>query len=74
MEGIRADLVARLAEAKEQGGLGEVAAIETTMAAAAQKIPAHVRTEVLHSASPRNPQLLPLRFDEPWGIRLVRSR
>ncbi|WP_210435073.1 hypothetical protein [Saccharopolyspora sp. ASAGF58] len=40
MEEIHANLVDRLAEAKEQGWLGEVAAIETTMAAAAQKLDA----------------------------------
>jgi hypothetical protein len=40
LEGIHANLVDRLAEAKEQGWLGEVAAIETTMAAAAQKLEA----------------------------------
>jgi hypothetical protein len=37
---IHANLVDRLAEAKDQGWLGEVAAIETTMAAAAQKLEA----------------------------------
>ncbi|WP_141995633.1 hypothetical protein [Amycolatopsis cihanbeyliensis] len=35
---IHATLVDRLQEAKDQGWLGEVAAIETTMAAAAQKL------------------------------------
>jgi integrase len=40
LQGIHANLVDRLAEAKEQGWLGEVAAIETTMAAAAQKLEA----------------------------------
>jgi hypothetical protein len=40
LEEIHANLVARLTEAKEQGWLGEVAAIETTMAAAAQKLEA----------------------------------
>ena len=39
-EGIRANLVDRLDEAKEQGWLDEVAAIETTLAAAAQKLDA----------------------------------
>jgi hypothetical protein len=43
LESIHANLVARLQEAKEQGWLGEVAAIETTMAAAAQKLEA-IRT------------------------------
>lgn len=37
---IHVNLVARLLEAKKQGWLGEVAAIETTMAAAAQKLEA----------------------------------
>ena len=40
LEEIHANLVNRLAEAKEQGWLGEVAAIETTIAAAAQKLEA----------------------------------
>jgi hypothetical protein len=40
LEEIHANLIDRLAEAKEQGWLGEVAAIETTMAAAAQKLDA----------------------------------
>jgi hypothetical protein len=40
LERIHANLVDRLAEAKEQGWLGEVTAIETTMAAAAQKLDA----------------------------------
>jgi 2C-methyl-D-erythritol 2,4-cyclodiphosphate synthase len=38
LEEIHANLVDRLAEAKEQGWLGEVAAIETTLAAADQKL------------------------------------
>jgi hypothetical protein len=38
LKGIHANLVDRLREAKEQGWLGEVAAIETTIAAAAQKL------------------------------------
>lgn len=37
---IHANLVDRLQEAREQGWLGEVAAIETTMAAATQKLEA----------------------------------
>ncbi len=37
---IHANLVDRLEEAKEQGWLGEVAAIETTLAAAEQKLAA----------------------------------
>jgi hypothetical protein len=40
LEEIHANLVDRLEEAKQQGWLGEVAAIETTMAAAAQKLEA----------------------------------
>ncbi|WP_411130429.1 hypothetical protein [Streptomyces sp. x-19] len=38
LEEIHATLIDRLQEAKDQGWLGEVAAIETTMAAAAQKL------------------------------------
>jgi hypothetical protein len=38
LEEIHANLLNRLKEAKEQGWLGEVAAIETTMAAAEQKL------------------------------------
>ena len=38
LEEIRANLGNRLQEAREQGWLGEVAAIETTMAAARQKL------------------------------------
>jgi hypothetical protein len=37
---IHTNLVGRLAETKERGWLGEVVAIETTMAAAAQKLEA----------------------------------
>lgn len=40
LEEIHTNLVDRLAEANQQGWLGEVAAIETTMAAAAQKLEA----------------------------------
>ncbi|WP_202970952.1 hypothetical protein [Saccharothrix sp. ALI-22-I] len=40
LQGIHANLVDRLEEAKQQGWLGEVAAIETTLAAAAQKLEA----------------------------------
>jgi hypothetical protein len=40
LQEIHANLVDRLQEAREQGWLGEVAAIETTMAAAAQKLEA----------------------------------
>jgi hypothetical protein len=44
LERIHANLIDRLREAKEQGWLGEVAAIETTMVAAAQKL------EAMHTA------------------------
>jgi hypothetical protein len=37
LQGIHTNLLDRLREAKEQGWLGEVAAIETTLAAATQK-------------------------------------
>ena len=40
LEEIHANLLDRLAEAREQGWLGEVAAIETTLAAAGQKLQA----------------------------------
>lgn len=40
LEEIHTNLVNRLEEAKRQGWLGEVAAIDTTMAAAAQKLKA----------------------------------
>jgi hypothetical protein len=40
LEGIHANLLDRLEEAKEQGWLGEVAAIEATRAAAEQKLAA----------------------------------
>jgi len=40
LEEIHANLLDRLQEAREQGWLGEVAAIETTLAAAAQKLQA----------------------------------
>jgi hypothetical protein len=40
LEEIHANLLDRLQEAREQGWLGEVAAIETTLAAAAQKLEA----------------------------------
>ncbi|MBF8193123.1 hypothetical protein ITP53_47140 [Nonomuraea sp. K274] len=40
LEEIHANLIDRLAEAKEQGWLGEVGAIETTLAAADQKLQA----------------------------------
>lgn len=40
LQEIHANLVDRLQEAREHGWLGEVAAIETTMAAATQKLEA----------------------------------
>ncbi len=40
LEEIRASLGDRLEEARDQGWLGEVAAIETTLAAATQKLKA----------------------------------
>lgn len=51
---IHANLVDRLTEAKEQGWLGEVATIETTMAAAAQKLEAMraARTATVHLGMP----------------------
>jgi hypothetical protein len=48
LEGIHANLVDRLREAKEQGWLGEVAAMETTLAAAAQEL------EAMHQHAARN--------------------
>jgi hypothetical protein len=48
LEEIHANLADRLTEAKEQGWLGEVAAIETTIAAAAQKLEA---MRAAHSAT-----------------------
>jgi hypothetical protein len=50
LEEIRAKLGDRLREARDQGWLGEVAAIETTMAAAAQKLQA-MRDLTTRSAS-----------------------
>ncbi|MER7755423.1 hypothetical protein [Kitasatospora sp. NPDC097643] len=40
LQEIHANLIDRFQEAKDQGWLGEVAAIETTLAAAAQKLEA----------------------------------
>jgi hypothetical protein len=48
LEEIHANLVDRLREAKEQGWLGEVAAIETTIAAAQQKL------QAMHGLEDRN--------------------
>ena len=50
LEGIHANLVDRLQEAKEQGWLGEVAAIETTIAAADQKL-VTMRTQIAQRAT-----------------------
>jgi hypothetical protein len=50
LEEIRANLDGRLQEAREQGWLREVAAIETTLAAAAQKLQA-MRELTTRSAS-----------------------
>jgi hypothetical protein len=53
LEGIHANLVDRLQEAKEQGWLGEVAAIETTLASAAQKLEAmRVLDNAVHLGMP----------------------
>jgi hypothetical protein len=54
LEEIHANLADRLAEAKEQGWLGEVAAIETTMDAAAQKLEAMraARNATVHLGMP----------------------
>ncbi|WP_297536865.1 hypothetical protein [Amycolatopsis sp.] len=51
MEEIHANLIDRLAEAKEQGWLGEVAAIKTTIAAAAQKLEAMRTLAGQHTAT-----------------------
>ncbi len=54
LQGIHANLVDRLREAKDQGWLGEVAAIETTMAGAAQKLEAMraARNATVHLGMP----------------------
>jgi site-specific recombinase XerD len=51
LEEIRANLTDRLQEAKEQGWLGEVAAIETTLAAADQKLAAMRELATRHTAT-----------------------
>lgn len=51
LESIHANLVGRLDEAKEQGWLGEVAAIETTLAAAEQKLVAMRSAAVQHTTT-----------------------
>jgi hypothetical protein len=50
LQEIHANLLDRLREATEQGWLGEVAAIETTMATAAQKLEA-MRPLALHQTT-----------------------
>jgi hypothetical protein len=54
LQEIHGNLVDRLAEAKEQGWLGEVAAIETTLATAEQKLEAMrvVRRAIVHLGMP----------------------
>lgn len=51
LENIHANLVDRLEEAKEQGWLGEVAAIETTRAAAEQKLGAMRSAAAQHTTT-----------------------
>lgn len=51
LESIHANLVDRLEEAKEQGWLGEVAAIETTRAAAEQKLAAMRSAAARHTTT-----------------------
>ena len=61
LEAIRANLADRLQEARDQGWLGEVAAIETTLAAAAQKLEAMreltARSTTVSLGMPRRPAL-----------------
>lgn len=54
LEEIHANLLDRLKEAKEQGWLGEVAAIDATLAAAAQKLAAMPtsRSATIHLGMP----------------------
>jgi len=56
LEEIRANLSDRLQEARDQGWLGEVAAIETTLAAATQKLTAmrelNARSTTVHLGMP----------------------
>jgi hypothetical protein len=51
LEEIQANLGDRLQEAREQGWLGEVAAIETTLAAATQKLEAMPKLAVRSSTT-----------------------
>jgi hypothetical protein len=57
LEAIHANLADRMQEARDQGRLGEVAAIETTMAAAAQKLEAMraTRSATVHLGMPDMP-------------------
>jgi hypothetical protein len=66
LEAIHANLADRMQEARDQGWLGEVAAIETTMAAAAQKLEAMRATHsaTVHLGMPDMHQLP----DEPVSI------
>ena len=59
LEGIHANLIDRLQEAKEQGWHGEVAAIETTMAAAAQKLQAMKALATRHTTALGMPSSAP---------------
>jgi hypothetical protein len=78
LEEIHANLIDRLHEAKEQGWLGEVAAIETSIAAAAQKLAtmrnlaadhttAHLGMPTLHRTVGRSTP--PLDTQKPSNIR-----
>jgi hypothetical protein len=51
LEAIHTNLIDRLHEAKEQGWLGEVAAIETTTTAAADQKLVTMRTQMLQRAT-----------------------
>jgi hypothetical protein len=59
LQGIHANLVDRLHEAKEQGWLGEVAAIETTLAAAEQKLEAMQALATQHTTALGMPSFRP---------------
>ena len=51
LQGIHANLLDRLQEAKEQGWLGEIATIETTLAAATQKLEAMQTLATQHTTA-----------------------